>query len=473
MTVTSLPVRDDPDAMITPPHDLEAEMAVLGAMMLGGEGVMALTAEDMAKCLDILSTDSFLRPAHQLIFEAIAGLATEGRHADVVTVAGELTRRGTFSAAGGGANLHTLIAAVPVAANALHYAARLLECQSQREAGMLAARVAQFASDATLSPAERADRISEAVTAMTADVQRDGAVCAADLIVGLMADLEAGPSTVPGIPTAWKDFNAYVPGFRPGEITVVGGRPGAGKSIVLLRIAAHAAMNLGQHVLAVTLEMSRDEYMERLLSAESGVPLTRIRERDLSAGDWAAISRAAERIAATQTLHIHEGPVMSPLAIDAELRAMARRGTPAALVTLDYLQLMEEAATRESRQVEVSGYSRGIKLMARRHKVPVIVGSQLNRNPDLRTDHRPMMADLRESGAVENDADIVVLLYRDEAYDQDSPHAGEVELIIAKNRQGRNNVTATLAFRGDVTSVDDLYRDPAQWSPAAALGGAR
>jgi replicative DNA helicase len=469
MTVT--PIERDREPLILPPHDLEAEMAVLGAMMLGGEGVMALDAESMARCLDILSTDSFFRPGHQMVFEAIVGLVADGKPVDAVTVAGELSRRGTFTAVGAGGTLHTLIASVPVAANALHYANRLKECQSQREHAQLGGRVLQLAADASLTPAERADAVSELVAGMTADVQRDGAVSAADLIVGLMADLEAGPSAVPGIPSGWKDFDAIVPGFRPGEITVIGGRPGAGKSVALLRIAAHAAMNLGLHVLAVTLEMSRDEYMERLLAAESGVPLTSIRERNLSDGDWRRIGAAAERIAAAKTLHIHEGPVMSPLAIDAELRAMARRGTPAALMTLDYLQLMEAAGQRESRQVEVSGYSRALKLIARKHKIPAIIGSQLNRGPDLRAEHRPVMADLRESGAVENDADIVVLLYRDDSYHQDSPNAGEVELIVAKNRQGRSNVTATLAFRGDVASIDDLYRDPAQWSPSTSLGG--
>ena len=239
-----------------------------------------------------------------------------------------------------------------------------------------------------------------------------------------------------------------------------------GKSVVLLNVAAHAAIRLRKNVLAVTLEMSREEYMERLLAAEAGVDLTHIRERRLTDDDWDRVAKAITVLSEADTLRIHEGPDLSAQGIRAELRAMRRAGKPADLLTVDYLQLMEGSGRdRESRQLEVSGMSRSMKLLAKEFGLPVLIGSQLNRGPEMRSDHRPVAADLRESGAVENDADIVVLLYREDAYVDDSPRAGEIDLIVAKNRQGAKS-TATLAFRGHLARCSDLYRAPKSDSPA-------
>jgi replicative DNA helicase len=454
------PAAPDDDLRSLPPHDIEAERGALGAMMR--------SADALAACLALLNADAFLRPAHQVIHGALAALAADGEPADWLTVKGQLERQDALTQAGGWMYLSDLADKVPDASHGVYYARRLLDVQSQRDTARLGTRVQQVAADPTLTPRERLDLISEELDKLADTGPQTETATAADLIGPLVEALEAGPSTVPGITTPWAEFNRLVPGFRPGEVTVVGGRPGMGKSVVLLNVAAHAAIRLGQQVLAVTLEMSREEYMERLLAAEAGVELTHIRRREVSDYDWDRIAKVRETIADATTLRIHEGPDLSPQGIRAEMRAMRRAGKPAQLVTIDYLQLMESPGRSESRQQEVSGISRSIKLIAKEFGVPVLVGSQLNRGPDLRSDHRPVKADLRESGAVEQDADIVVLLYRDDAYVKESPSAGEIELILAKNRQGTEAV-ATLAFRGGYASCDDLYREPEPWTPTSVL----
>jgi replicative DNA helicase len=462
---------EDEGMTALPPHDIAAEKAALGAMML--------SADALAVCLDQLTEGSFFRPAHQIIFAALAGLAADGRPADWVTVKAELERQQVTSKTGGPLYTHELVHESPAASHGVSYAQRLLELQAQRDAGQLAWQVRQLADDPELSPRERLDQVSEAVDALTDTTARSEVATAADLIGPLMDALEAGPSTVRGIPSGWAELDDIIHGFRPGEVVVIGARPGMGKSVVLLNAAAHAAIRLREHVLAVTLEMSRDEYMERLLAAEAGVDLTHIRQRSLSDHDWDRVARAHASLSQADTLHIHEGPDLSVQGIRAELRAMRRAGKAAAMVTVDYMQLMEASGRqRESRQLEVSAMSRSIKMMAREFGIPVLIGSQLNRGPEMRTDKRPQMADLRESGAIENDADMVIMLYREDAYVEDSPRAGEIDLIVAKNRPGAKG-TATLAFRGHLARCSDLYRAPeppqheqaeqADWAPPTGV----
>jgi replicative DNA helicase len=453
--------RDD-DASL-PPHDIAAERAVLGAMMLD--------ADALAACLAMLTGQAFFRPAHQLVLAAISALAESGEPVDWLMVKAELERRGDLGRVGGPLATSDLIDATPSAAQGPWYARRLLELQSQRDAGVLGIRIQAAGADPSLTAAERLDIISGLIDGLADTAVRAECATAADLIGPLIEALEAGPSAACGIPSGWGELDRIIPGFRPGEVTVIGGRPSMGKSVVLLNIAAYAAIRLRENVLAVTLEMSAGDYMERLLAAEAGIELGHIRERALTDDDWDRIAKARIALADADTLRIHEGPDLSAQGIRAELRAMRRSGKPAALVTVDYLQLMEGSGQRESRQLEVSGMSRALKLISREFGVPVLVGSQLNRGPEMRSDHRPVKADLRESGAVENDADIVILLYRDDEYVEDSPRAGEIDLIVAKNRQGAR-ATATLAFRGHLARCSNLYRDPEparEWTPTSAL----
>jgi replicative DNA helicase len=445
-----------------PSHDLAAEQAVLGAMML--------SADALAECLDILTARSFLRAGHQMIFTAIADMADEGLPVDPVTVRAELERRGELAKVTGAPYLHTLIASVPVAANAGWYARQLLEHETRREVDVAGTRIRDIAQQPDMTREERIDAAYAALDQASGAAQAAVSKTAADLIGPLLESLEAGTDTTRGVLSGWRDLDEVIPGFRPGEVTIIGARPSMGKSLVLLSVAAHAAIEQGQTVLAVSLEMSREEYMERLLAARAKVDLSKLRDRALDADDWARIAKAYPVIQDASTLIINDGPELSVQGIRAELRALRRAGRPAALVTVDYLTLVSGSSKRpESRQLEVSDTSRRLKLLAREFGIPILVGSQLNRGPEQRSDHRPLMADLRESGAVEQDSDIVILLYRDDAYVEDSPRSGEIDLIVTKNRQGPK-ATVTLAFQGHYATVADMYREP--WTPSSPLDGA-
>jgi replicative DNA helicase len=448
-----------------PPHDLEAEMAALGSMMM--------SADALADCLEVLAPgqECFFRPAHQMAYEAIRYLADDAQPVDALTVKAELERRGELSRAGGAMYLHALIASVPVPANGAYYARKLLVLQSRRAVGAAGTQIALIANDPALDREEIADAAHEALDRATGLAVTTGAVSVPALLGPALDKLEAGPDTSMGLLTGWREVDRAIPGFRPGELIVVGGRPGMGKSIVLLNVATQVGIHMQQPVLVCSLEMSRDECMERMISSVAGVALTAIRDRLLSDHDWDRISKVHARLNAAETLVIEDSPDLSVQGIRAELRAMRRAGNPAALVIVDYLQLMTASGRRtESRQLEVSSFSRDLKKLAKEFEVPVMVGAQLNRGPEQRNEHRPLLADLRESGALENDCDIAILLYRDDMYFEDSPRSGEIDLIIAKNRQGAR-VTVPLAFRGHYAECADLYRDgtEGEWTPTSAL----
>jgi replicative DNA helicase len=448
-----------------PPHDLAAEMAVLGSMML--------SADALADCLEVLTPgqECFFRPAHQMAYEAIRFLADDAQPVDALTVKAEMERRGELSRAGGADYLHTLIASVPAPANGAYYARKLLVLHTRRAVGVASGQIGMIANDPALSREEIADAAHEALDRATGLSVTTRAVPVPALLGPALERLEAGPDTTTGILTGWREVDRVIPGFRPGELIVVGGRPSMGKSIVLLNVAVQVGVHMQRPVLVCSLEMSRDECMERMISSVAGVALTAIRDRLLSDHDWDRIQKVHARLNAAETLVIEDNPDVSVQGIRAELRAMRRAGTPAELVIVDYLQLMTASGKRtESRQLEVSGFSRDLKKLAREFEVPVMVGAQLNRGPEQRNEHKPLLADLRESGALENDCDIAILLYRDDMYYEDSPRSGEIDLIIAKNRQGAR-VTVPLAFRGHFAECADLYRDSAEgeWSPTSAL----
>lgn len=434
----------------TPPHDIEAEQAVLGGMMTYPDA--------LAECTDILTARAFWRPAHQAVFGAMATLTEHGQPVDILTVKAELERRGEMRGNLDAPYLHTLMSWAPVAASAAWHAQRLLDLQAQRDLTEAAARISEIAGATDLTRTERLDRAYKALDEASGIEAKPGAVTAADLIDPLLDSLDKGPQEGPeGIPSGWADLDSLIPGFRPGQFVVIGARPSMGKSDVLVNWVTNAALRLGRTVLAVTLEMPRDEYMERVLASEAEVDLDRIRRRQLTEDDWARIQQVRPAIRAADGLAIHDGPVLSVRDIRAELRAMRRAGHPADLVTVDYLTLVEPAKQSDNRQLEVSDISRKLKLLAKEFEVPVVVAAALNRGPEMRSDHRPLLADLRDSGSIEADSDIVILLYREDAYDEESPRAGEIDLIVAKNRQGRK-ATVTLAFQGHYARCREMYR---------------
>lgn len=434
------------------PSDIEAEQAALGAMLLSTDAV--------ADCMEILQPRDFVRPAHQEIFAAISVVSGRNEKPDAIVLKAELERRGTLPKCGGALYLHKLIEVVPATTMAGWYAKRVRDCAVRWR---LAEAAEQIRISALRNDGEVADRIDEAYKVLdeaSGAAVPAGAKSIADLIYPALEIIEKGPQGGRGVPTGWADLDAYIPGFRPGELVTVGGRPGMGKSVVLLNIAVNAGASLGLPVLISTLEMSNQECIERILAFQASVGLRSIREGGLGDDEWNRLYGAGTHLASCGNLKINDNPYTSIQGVRSDLRAMRRAGAPARLVVLDYLGLVQGTGKSASREREVSEFSRDLKLLAKEFQVPILVGSQLNRGPEMRTDHRPLPADLRDSGSVEQDSDIVILLYREDAYDKESPRAGEIDLIVAKNRHGSQGV-ATLAFRGHYSMCADMYRPPA------------
>lgn len=437
----------------TIPSDLAAERAVLGSMMLSDAA--------LAECLEILHPRDFARPAHKEIYAAVAAISGRGEHADPITVKAELEHRGTLPRTGGASYLHDLISAVPSVANAAWYGRRVRECAVRWR---LAESAVKIRDAALKGDADLADRISTAYkvldeaagTAMPA-----GARSVADLIGPVIDKIGRGAEARQGIPSGWLDLDLLIPGFRGGELITVGARPGMGKSVVMLNVAVHAGVDLSLPVLVCTLEMSAEECIERILAYQASVSLRKIRGGALDGRDWDRIAGAYSHLTPCGNFLINDDPYMNVQSIRSDLRAMRREGHPAELVVVDYVGLVRGDGKAANREREISEFSRGLKLLAKEFGVPVIMGSQLNRGPEMRADHRPLLADLRDSGSVEQDSDIVILLFREDMYETESARAGEIDLIVAKNRQGPLG-TATLAFRGDYAMCAEMYRPPAQ-----------
>jgi replicative DNA helicase len=446
-----------------PPHDVKAEQCVLGGMMLSKDAI-ADVAEEMRP-------DDHCRPAHRLIHEAILELDGAGKPADAITVADWLTAAGLISKTGGAPYLHTCINQVPAAANAGYYARIVRKYAALNGLIQAGIRIEQYGWAADVDADEIPQRIEAAYRAL--DEATGNAAPAQARSIAVLAGpaldrMEKGPDAgARGVTTGWADLDELIPGFQPGEMVTVGSRPGVGKSVILLNVAVHAAVRLAVPVLVASLEMSEQECIDRIIAAEATADLQRIRTASLDDADWTRIAGAHERLAGA-SLMLNTSPYQSVQTMRSDLRSMRRAGTPAGLLVVDYLQLMTSGGKPENRQAEVSEISRGIKLLGKEFGIPVLVGSQLNRGPEMRSDRRPLLADLRESGSVEQDSSIVILLYREDTYERESPRAGEIDLIVAKNRQGRQ-ATVTLAFRGHHAKCSDMYRP---WTPAAALGSA-
>lgn len=431
------------------PRDIAAEQAVLGSMMM--------SADALATCLEVLQPDYFVRPAHQQIFAALKAIADRGEPADAITVKAELEHSGALPKTGRADYLHDLIAKVAIPASAGWHAQRVRECAIRWKLAEAGARIRQAALAGGDDLAERVDAAYRVIDEAAGTVAPGGARSIAELVGPVIDALEKGPDEVQAVRSGWGDLDGLVPGFRPGEMVTVGGRPGMGKSVVMLNIAVRAGVLLNLPVLVCTLEMSAPECIERILSFDGMVDLRKIRARLLDDRDWNRIAASHSRLTAAGNLMINDDPYMSVQSIRSDLRAMARAGHPAELVVVDYLGLMgRQKGKADSRQQEVSEISRGLKLLAKEFKVPIMVGSQLNRGPEMRSDHRPLLADLRDSGSVEQDSDIVILLYREDVYEPETARAGEIDLIVAKNRQGALG-TATLAFRGHYAMCDEMY----------------
>jgi replicative DNA helicase len=438
-----------------PPHNLEAEESLLGAMLLSRDAITAAVEQHV-------ETADFYKPAHGHVYEAIQSLHGQGEPADPVTVAEELRRADLLDLVGGRAKLLELQAGTPASANATHYARIVNELALLRRLIGVAGDIAEMGYDTPDDVTDTLDRAEALVFEVAERRVSDTMTGIRDALQDTLDNLEArygDDSDLIGIPTGYTDLDRVLHGLQPENLVILAARPGMGKTALSLGIARNVATQTGRPVVFFSMEMGTLELTKRILAMEARVDATRLWTAKLSEPDWGKISHAVGRLAEAQ-LYIDDNPHCTVMEMRAKARRLRARFGDLGLVIVDYIQLMQSSSTRraENRQVEVSEISRGLKILARELGCPVIALSQLNRQLEYRQDKRPMLADLRESGGLEQDADVVMFIYRDEVYNPDSDDRGKAEVIIAKHRNGPTG-KAELAFLPQRAEFENMARD--------------
>jgi len=433
-----------------PPHDLQAEESLLGAMLLSRDAIAS--AVEHCKAAD------FYRPAHGHIFEAISSLYAQGEPADPVTVADELRRADLLEAAGGAGELIALQANTPAIANASRYAKIVAEHALLRRLIAVASEIAELGYSVPEDVVAALDQAEAMVFQVAEHHITDSLKPLRELLTASLDHLEAlyeRGDSITGVPTGFADLDEQLSGLQASSLVIVGARPSMGKTSFALGIAGHVAIEKRLPVLFFSLEMNHLEITQRLLCSEARVDSSRVRNGRLHEADWPKIVEAIGKLGEAP-LFIDDNPNLTIMEIRAKARRLkSREGL--SLIVVDYLQLMSGRDAAENRQVEVSEISRGLKILARELSVPVVALSQLSRNLEARADKRPVLADLRESGSLEQDADVVLFIYRDEVYNKESDQKGIAEIIIAKHRNGPTGVTQ-LAFLDHYTRFANMAR---------------
>ncbi len=442
-----------------PPHDLEAEECVLAACLVSRDA--------LADIIELVKPTDFYRPANQVIFATIAALFGRGDPVDAITVKDELVRAGKLAEVGGYHYLTTVIGAHSVDSAALRYAEIVIEHSTLRQLHAAAHRMEEIALSA---PGDVAAAIEQAETAVfdvaARRVRGNEVQSLGELLDGTMSEIESRSlKELSGVPSGISRLDKMTGGFRGSQFVVVAARPSVGKSSLLTDFAL-AAGRSGEPAMLFTLEMSKGEVVERLIGTAASVSSTKLRTGELGPADWERISGALGALSLIPVF-IDDTPNVTLM----EMRAKARRQkskTGLSLVLVDYLQLMTGPLDAENRQHAISEISRGLKLLARELGVPVIAASQLNRSVEYRADKRPVLSDLRDSGALEQDSDVVIQLYREEIYHPERTKDGRTELIVAKQRNGPTG-TVVVFFDGEFTTFTKVERprEPSQ----AMLGG--
>jgi replicative DNA helicase len=411
-----------------PPHNLEAEESVLGAVMLSAE------AANIA--LEKLHAEDFYRPSHQLVFEAITTLFDGNQPIDAITVSDALRRTGDLERAGGVAGLTRLLDSVPTTSNVEYYADIVSETSARRRLIHAGGEVGTLAMQTERPIHEVLDGAEQAVFAVAERRVGDGLAAVGPMLQSTLERIEemgTRGEDVTGLATGFRDLDRMLAGLQPANLVVIAARPSMGKSALALNIAENAAEE-GHPVAVFTLEMSREEVVQRLLSSMAGVDSHRIRTGQLSPELWQRLVRVTSKLY-RMPFYVDDSPDLTVTAIRAKCRRMMRKHG-LELVVVDYLQLMQAATRVDNRQQEIADISRSLKNLARELHVPVIAVSQLNRALEQRENKRPRLGDLRESGAIEQDADIVAFIYRDDYYNPGSDQPGVAEVNIAKHRAG-------------------------------------
>jgi replicative DNA helicase len=440
-----------------PPWSEEAEISVLSAMLIDGDAV--------ARAVEMVDDGSFYKEANRRVFRAMLRLYSRGEVIDVVTLSDELKSSGELEGAGGMAYLARLVDAVPTAAN-IEYHCRILKDKAVlRRLIEAATDIVQEAYEAPAGEVDDTlDRAEQRIFQIAQASERQGFVWIKEILwpaFERIEELQRSPGSVTGVASGYPDLDNMTAGFQPGDLVVVAGRPSMGKTALALNFAQHAAIDHDVPVAVFSLEMSKESLVQRLLCAEGRVDSGRLRRGRLQDDEYARLATAAGHLN-TAPIWIDDTPAISPLEVRAKARRLAAE-VDLGLIIVDYLQLMAGPRNVENRQQEISAISRSLKAVAKELNVPVVSLSQLSRGPEQRTDKRPLLADLRESGAIEQDADVVIFVYREEAYRKDGDMLddkgesleGRAEIIVGKQRNGPTG-TVNLYFHKSYTLFESL-----------------
>jgi replicative DNA helicase len=434
-----------------PPHSIEAESSVLGGLLLDN------SAWD--RIGDTLHEGDFYRYEHRQIFSSLHALINGGRPADVITVFEHLQGVGKAEEVGGLAYLNALAQYVPSASNIRRYA------EIVRERSILRKLVSVSDEIATQAFNPQGKQVSQILDEAEQKVfnigeegsrMRQGFQAMDTLVVSLMdrvQEMADNPNDITGVPTGFYDFDRMTSGFQPGDLVVLAARPSMGKTALAINIAEHVALHEQLPVAVFSMEMGASQLAVRIVGSIGRIDQTHLRTGKLTDEEWPRLTEAIERLRDV-SLHIDETPGLNTSELRANARRLARQCGKMGLIVVDYLQLMSGSSSdSDNRATELGEISRGLKMLAKELQCPVLALSQLNRSVETRTDKRPMMSDLRESGAIEQDADVIMFIYRDDYYNKDSKEPGVAEVIIAKQRNGPTG-TVKLTFLKHITKFE-------------------
>jgi replicative DNA helicase len=454
--VEAPPPRDDQlERLKVPPHSFEAEQSVLGGLMLNNDAWFNVT--------DIVTARDFYRPPHQIIFEVMAALANDNQPLDAVTLSEALSSRALLDKVGGIAYLANLAENTPGASNVVAYARIVRERSTLRQLIAAANKIAEAAFRPQGRPSRELLDLAEAeVFRIHEGNLHDGGpqpvVPLLTRAVERIEKLYASRSPITGLPTGFTDLDKKTAGLQSSDLIIVAGRPSMGKTAFALNLVEHGLMTDAEGaVLVFSLEMPADQLIMRMLSGLGRIDQSRMRTGDMQDEDWPRFTSAVSMLK-DKALFIDDAPALSPNEIRTRARRVAKECGGLKLLVVDYLQLMRSSEKAENRTGEISEISRSLKAIAKEMKCPVVALSQLNRSLESRTDRRPVMSDLRESGAIEQDADVILFIYRDEVYNQESPDKGTAEIIIGKQRNGPIGMVR-LSFLGKLTKFENLAPD--------------
>jgi replicative DNA helicase len=418
------------DTAPVPPQNLDAEESVLGAMMLSPGAIGAVS--------EVLDASDFYRESHAKIYRAALGLYARGEPVDAITLVDELGERGDLEAVGDRGRVHELAALVPATANAAHYARIVREMATLRGLIRAGGEVARLGWERPGDARELVDQAEQIVF----ELSQNRTTTEFSHIEALLKEsferitqlYEAGEE-LSGIPSGFRDIDRLTSGFQPGNLIIVAARPSMGKSALGLCMAANIAVKHQQPVALFTLEMSKSEVTQRLMCSEAKVESQRLRSGKLAVDDWPRLTAACDKLAKAP-IYVDDTGSITMMEIRSKARRLKTQEPNLGLIIVDYLQLMTSGASAENRVQEVSQISRQLKVLARDLDTPVLAMSQLSRAVEQRHDKRPILSDLRESGSIEQDADLVFFIYRDEYYNEESDQQGLAEVILAKHRNG-------------------------------------